>query len=258
MLDIFLDASPSLILDTLLLLVVLVALEGVLSADNAIALASLAQGLEDTRLEQRALTVGLVFAFMLRVGLILGAGWVNRFWQFQVMGSAYLLWLSLRYFTAKNQPAAPVHGPRFASLWQAIPLIAVTDLAFSLDSVTTALAVSQETWLVIVGGLIGVIALRFLAGLFVRWLEEFSHLQDAGYCTVTLVGLRLMLRVVAPGLVPPEWAMFLLMGIFFAWGFSQRQAQAMGTREPEADATLLTRAPDTDPSSPVLPVETTD
>jgi predicted tellurium resistance membrane protein TerC len=67
-----------------------------------------------------------------------------------------------------------------------------------------------------------VITLRFLAGLFIRWLNEYTHLEDAGFLTVGLVGLRLLLRVINPEFVPPEWIMISAIAILFAWGFSKR------------------------------------
>jgi len=206
-------------------LVVLVALESVLSADNAIALAALVQGLEDAALQRRALNLGLVAAFVLRILLILTATWVINFWQFELAGAAYLLWLAMQYFTSQDNDGHEHHGPRFSSLWQAIPLIAMTDLAFSLDSVTTAIAVSRNQWLVITGGIVGVITLRFMAGLFIRWLDEFTHLQDAGYITVTLVGLRLLVKVINDSWVPPEWLMLTSIALIFLWGFSQRNGE---------------------------------
>lgn len=226
MLDQFLDHSPNIGVDTLMLLPVLIALEAILSADNAIALAAIAQGLEGHKLQNRALNLGLVAAFVLRVVLILTATWVLKFWQFELAGAAYLLWLVFQYFTSDDSDSDGEghhhHGPRFSSLWQAIPMIAITDLAFSLDSVTTAIAVSQETWLILTGGLVGVISLRFMAGLFIRWLDEFTHLEDAGFLTVALVGLRLLARVLIPDFVPPEWVMVSTIALLFAWGFSQR------------------------------------
>jgi YkoY family integral membrane protein len=209
---------------TLLLLPVLVALEAVLSADNAIALAAVTQGLQDPELERKALNIGLVFAYVLRMGLILASAWVIGYWQFELAGALYLLWLVFQYFTSKDDGDGDNHhGPRFDSLWQAIPVIALTDVAFSLDSVTTAIAVSKETWLVLVGGTMGVIALRFMAGLFIKWLAEYEHLEDAGYVTVAFVGIRLLLRVINDSLVPPEWLMISCIGILFAWGFSKRK-----------------------------------
>jgi YkoY family integral membrane protein len=244
MLDQLLDFSPNIGTDTLVLLPVLVALEAVLSADNAIALAAIAQGLSDQKLQNRALNFGLVVAFVLRMGLILTASWVVKFWQFELLGSAYLLWLVFQHFTSAVDDDKEHHGPRFTSLWQAIPVIAFTDLAFSLDSVTTAIAISQEIWLVLLGGAIGIIALRFMAGLFIRWLGEYVHLEDAGYLTVALVGLRLLVRVINSTVVPPEWLMIGAIALLFAWGFSKRVGQeaaltVTSTLE-ESDAELMT------------------
>jgi YkoY family integral membrane protein len=223
MLDKLLNFPDQFSAQTLLLLVVLVALEAVLSADNAIALAAITQGLQDPKLEQRALTIGLVFAYILRMTLIVTASWVIGFWQFELAGALYLLWLVFQYFTSETEDGEHHHGPRFKSLWQAIPVIAFTDLAFSLDSVTTAIAVSNELWLILIGGTIGIIALRFMAGLFIRWLGEYSHLEDAGYLTVALVGIRLLFRVINDSFVPPEWLMITMIGVLFAWGFSERK-----------------------------------
>ena len=230
MLDQLLDISTNFGVDTLLLLPVLIALEAVLSADNAIALAAIAQGLDGEKMQRQALNFGLLIAFVLRVALILAAGWVLRFWQFEVMGAAYLLWLVFKHFTAETDSADHHHGPRFASVMQAIPIIAFTDLAFSLDSVTTALALSKDMLVILLGGLIGVLTLRFMAGLFIRWLDEFEYLEDAGFVTVAFVGLRLLVRVVDPSLVPPEWLMVVMIAAVFTWGFSKRtEAPTQGT-----------------------------
>lgn len=224
MLDPILDSGINFGVETLLLLPILVALEAVLSADNAIALAAIARGLPDPQTQRQALNFGLVAAFILRIGLILTATWVIQYWQVELAGAAYLLWLAFQYFFSQETEEADssAHHHRFMSLWQAIPIIAVTDLAFSLDSVTTAIAISDETWLILTGATIGIITLRFLAGLFIRWLQEYVHLEDAGYLAVALVGLRLLLRVVAPTVVPPDWGMLLLIAFLFIWGFSLR------------------------------------
>ncbi len=229
MLDQILDSTFNLGLETPFILLILVAIEAVLSADNAIALAGIAKGLEDSSLQRQALNYGLVIAYVLRIILIVTATWVVHFWQFQLVGALYLLWLVWNYFTSKKGEDGEPVVPRFASLWQTIPMIALTDMAFSLDSVTTAIAISQKTWLIIAGGTIGVIALRFLAGLFITWLDEFVHLGDAGYITVGLVGLRLLLTAVYPDLVPPEWLIIICIVGIFTWGFSQRTIEKSST-----------------------------
>ncbi|MGF1674597.1 MAG: TerC family protein [Rivularia sp. (in: cyanobacteria)] len=205
-----------------IVLLILIFLEAVLSADNAIALAAIAQGLDDEKIQRQALNIGLVVAYVLRITLLLTATWVQKYWQFELIGAAYLLWLVFQHFTSEEDEEHHHHGPRYKSLLQVIPVIAFTDLAFSLDSVTTAIAVSDTKWLVITGTTIGIITLRFMAGLFIRWLDEFVYLEDAGYITVAFVGIRLLLRVVNEAFVPPQWLVISAIAIILAWGFSKR------------------------------------
>ena len=96
-------------------------------------------------------------------------------------------------------------------------------MAFSIDSVAAAVAISDQFLLVITGALIGVIALRFTSGLFIRWLDEFMRLEMAGYIAVGLVGFKLLLLLIIPSMVVPEWFVFLLMLLLFIWGFSKRR-----------------------------------
>jgi YkoY family integral membrane protein len=214
-------------LNTIFILLALIALETVLSADNAVALAAFVQPLPDPKQQRQALNWGLAAAFVLRISLLFTATWVMKFWQFEFVGALYLLWLAGKYFweqfrTAKEMTDMERSLLSTPTFWQIIPLIALTDLAFSLDSVTTAVALSDRLWLVMTGCTIGVITLRFMAGLFVRWLEQFTYLQDAAYLTVLGVGLRLLCRAVQPDIVPPDWIVLATIGVLFAWGFSRR------------------------------------
>jgi len=227
--------------ELLLLLPLLVALEAVLSADNAIALAAISRRLHDRSRQEMALNLGLLLALVFRIGLILAARWVLHFWPLQLAASSYLLWLCGRHlvlvFGGREEGLEPdactadssrphVGGhPRehlTASLPSVIATLALTDLAFSLDSVAAAVAVSDRIGLVIAGGVIGVIALRLTAELFIRWLEVYRHLETAGYLAVGLVGLRLLLRLGLPDLVQPEWLLLAVVGALFLWGFSER------------------------------------
>lgn len=206
------------------LLLILVVLEAVLSADNAIALAAIAKSVEEPKLQEQALNIGLVGAYILRIILILAATWVVKYWQFELLGAIYLLWLVFNYFfSAKDEENGEKRTLGFKSLWQIIPTIAITDLAFSLDSVTSAIAITQETWLIIAGGTMGIIILRFLAGLFIRWLQEYTYLEDAGFITVGFVGIRLLLKVWLPDALIPEWVTIVVVAVFFTWGFSKRE-----------------------------------
>jgi predicted tellurium resistance membrane protein TerC len=284
--------------ELLLLLPVLVALELVLSADNAIALAAISRRLHDPARQRQALNLGLLLALVLRFLLIFAARWVLSAWPLQLLASAYLLWLCGSHLIGLDQPAgttvplaaAPGAGTTTAATTTAAmtaaepatagtagaamatievpgaepaaaatataaataaaapglaamapsgpgaepsrPLaptlarvaltLGLTDLAFSLDSVAAAVAVTDQIALVMLGGLLGVVSLRLTAGLFVRWLELFEHLETAGYLAVGLVGIRLLLRLLLPDLEVPEWGLLLIVAALFLWGFSQR------------------------------------
>jgi len=214
--------------EVLLLLPLLVALEAVLSADNAIALAAISRRLHDPQRQRQALNLGLVLALVFRMGLILGARWVLQFWPLQVLAASYLLWLCGNHLrtlptSAVNDGAADPAPALDSGLLGVVVTLALTDLAFSLDSVAAAVAVTDRLGLVMAGGVIGVIALRLTAELFIRWLELFRHLETAGYLAVGLVGVRLLVRLALPDLDPPEWALLLVVAGLFLWGFSERR-----------------------------------
>ena len=222
--------------EVLVLLPLLVALEAVLSADNAIALAAISRRLHDPERQRRALNIGLLLALVFRLGLIAGARWVLAYPPLQLLAAAYLLWLAITHFTASEPapaPAAPeaeapppeaTGGLAGGPLLGVVATLALTDLAFSLDSVAAAVAVTERLPVVMAGGVIGVIALRLTAGLFIRWLEIFPRLEAAGYLAVGLVGLRLLLRFLLPALVVPDWLLLVSVAALFAWGISLRSA----------------------------------
>ena len=202
-----------------------------------LALAAFMQPLPDPKQQRQALNWGLAAAFVLRISLLFPATWVIQFWQFEFVGALYLLWLAGKYFWEQFrtvQEMAQIERSLEAApwFWPLMPLIALSDLAFSLDSVATAVALSDSSlWLVLTGCMIGVITLRFLAGLFVRWLQQFTYLQNAAYLTVLGLGLRLLCKAVQPDLVPPDWIVAVTIAVLFAWGFSKR-AEAQVSAKP--------------------------
>lgn len=229
--------------EVLLLLPLLVALEAVLSADNAIALAAISRRLHDPLRQQQALNIGLLLALILRLVLIVAARWVLRFWPLQLLAAGYLLWLcgsqllggagsdGSEETTTTAEPGTPAEPAAASGLVAVALTLGLTDLAFSLDSVAAAVAVTDRLALVMAGGVIGVLALRLTAALFIRWLEVFAHLETAGYLAVGLVGLRLLLRLALPALPQPEWLMLLLVAALFAWGFSRRRESSGAAAE---------------------------
>ncbi len=207
------------------LLPVIISLELVLSADNAVALASITKNLNNINLQKQALNIGIFIALLLRIIVILTAQFFLNFWPVKLIGGIYLISLSISKLISINSNVLVVNEDsdntnENLSLLKVILLLAVTDLAFSIDSITAAVAISDQFLLVITGAIIGVIALRFTSGLFIKWLEIYSNLEKAGYIAVGIIGLKLIIQLIFYKIIIPEYLFFFLMVCLFLWGFS--------------------------------------
>ena len=210
------------------LLPVIISLELVLSADNAVALASITKNLNNIHLQKKALNIGIIIALLLRILVILTAQFFLNFWPFKLIGGLYLLSLSISKLIKinNNEPIKKdniKNSNQNTSLLNVILLLAATDLAFSIDSITAAVAISDQFLLVITGAIIGVIALRFTSGLFIKWLEIYVNLEKAGYIAVAIIGIKLIIQLILYNFVFPEYLFFLVMLCLFLWGFSSKE-----------------------------------
>ena len=216
--------------EVLSLLPVLVLLELVLSADNAVALAAIARTSRQADQERLALNIGIGLAMLLRVGLIVLAQWVLQNSWVQLLAAAYLFWLFISHLIDRSNDTTPdsasaAETPK-RNLVQTVLLLGFTDLAFSIDSVAAAVAVSDQILLISTGAVIGIVALRFTSSLFIRWLDEFPRLETAGFLSVAFVALRLLLHVLLPALSQPDWLTLLVVLVLFSWGLSVRRVEA--------------------------------
>tara|TARA_Y100001968_G_C19453588_1_gene770504 strand:+ start:6394 stop:7095 length:702 start_codon:yes stop_codon:yes gene_type:complete len=205
------------------LLPIIVSLELVLSADNAVALASITRTLSNKSQQDKALSIGISISLILRLVLIIFAEALIRFWPLKLLAGIYLLIISFMKLTSKTDSINEnnYESSDDSSIFNVIVALSITDLAFSIDSITAAISISDQLLLVITGALIGVLALRFTSGLFVRLLDKYSKLEDAGYIAVAIVGTKLMLTLIFKSLIIPEYIIFILMILLFFWGFSE-------------------------------------
>lgn len=222
---------PSLSTDFTLLPSLLL-LETVLSADNALALASVLKPVEAESERDFLLNWGMATAIVLRLMAIATAGLVLQLPLVRMAGGIYLMWLAWNHFRGElassntagaSQGPAETAAPDHARGMSMVLLLAGTNLAFSLDSICAALALTDDLLLVMLAGTAGIVVLRGVAGWVLRWMEVFPNLANAGYLTVLAVGLKLVVEQVTPTLSPPNSMMLALMMAFLGWGFLQPQ-----------------------------------
>jgi YkoY family integral membrane protein len=209
------------------LLPVLVLLELILSADNAVALAAIARSSRQPEQERLALNLGIGIALLLRIALIVVAQWVLQNTWVQLLAAAYLVWLVLDHFKSRphdSDSALDADGSDRSErpFLKTVLLLAFTDLAFSIDSVAAAVAISDQILLISAGAFIGIVALRFTSALFIRWLDLYPRLETAGFLAVAFVAFRLIVHVIVPDLNQPDWLTLLVVLVLFAWGMSIR------------------------------------
>lgn len=172
----------------------LAALEGILSVDNALVLAILVRGLPK-HLQKKALLYGIVGAFVFRLIALVFAAHLMQFVVFKLIGGGYLLYLAMKHlFFFQKEDAHQSLPATAASFWRTVVVVEVTDIAFSIDSITTAVAMTDKLVVVWIGGILGIIFLRFAAGQFVRLLEKLPRLEDLAYQLIFFIGTKLALE----------------------------------------------------------------
>ncbi len=196
----------------------LVFLEFLLSADNAIVLGALAHGLSPP-LRRKALLVGLASSFFFRAIALLLAIFFYKNRVIQLIGAAYLIYLSARYFFRKSRSQPPT-SPSF---WKTVFLIEAFDLIFALDSIVAGIAfidgAPSRLWMVYVGGVVGLIGMRFAAHLFGLLLDRFPHIEKSAYLLVGWIGIKLGLAAFSLPLSPLLFWVFT--AFLFLYGFAK-------------------------------------
>lgn len=195
----------------------LILLEGLLSIDNAAVLGAMVAHLPDDqpirwpraleKIGQRlhrvlgnqrtaALRVGLLGAYLGRGLMLALAAWVIQYPWLRIIGAAYLIRLA---FDNLGQPEpgeedAHAHPLEQHSFWMVVLTVEMTDLVFSLDNVVAAVSLSNRLWVVMTGVAIGILMMRFAAGLFSYAVEREPILKPAAYLLVLAIGVELLLE----------------------------------------------------------------
>ena len=210
------------------LLPILIILELLLSADNAIALASLTKSLNQAKDRSKALNIGITISFIFRILLILLSSFLLKYLFIRIFAGLYLVYLFFSNIFLSNTNSDEHNSnnnllPSKSQFIKVVALLSITDFAFSIDSITTAVAISDQYFLIVIGATIGVIALRFTSEVFLRLLEYFIRLEKAGYIAILIIGIKLILNSLIMEILLPDYYFYIAIFISFIWGFSKRK-----------------------------------
>jgi YkoY family integral membrane protein len=197
----------------------LIALEGLLSADNAMVLAILVLGLPKAQRKQ-ALRYGMAGAFAFRAIATLLAAYMIQLGWVKLVGAGYLLYLVYRHFGASHngsdRRAAPKPQPwmGLSPFWATVVKVELTDIVFAVDSILVAVAMSPKRWVILTGGILGIVMMRLVIGKLLALVERYPVLVDGAFVIIAWVGFKLLIEYAhAEGYIGFDVPKFISLGI---------------------------------------------
>lgn len=202
----------------------LVGLEGLLSADNALVMAIMVLGLPRHQHKQ-ALRYGLLGGFAFRFAATLLAVYLIRIVWVKLAGGLYLLYLVYSHFWGQKEGADRRAAPKakpwlgLSAFWATVLRVELVNLAFSIDSILVAVAMSPKTWVVLTGGILGIVALRMVVGQLIGLVERYPALVDGAFIIIAWIGAKLCADWLhAAGYVAfelPHWSSLIVVVVIF-------------------------------------------
>jgi len=185
--------------EDLLTIATLVLLEGLLSADNALVLAILVLGLPAHQ-QRKALRYGILGAFVFRIAATAFAAYMIQLAFVKLAGGLYLLFLSYKRFFGhgggehRDVPTKAQPWLGLPAFWATVAKVELTDLVFAIDSILVAVAMSPKLWVIITGGVLGIIAMRLVIGQLLSLVQRYPPLVDGAFVIIAWVGLKLLIE----------------------------------------------------------------
>lgn len=226
----------------------LVALEGLLSADNAMVLAVLVLGVPRHQ-QQKALRYGILGAFAFRItATVLAAHMIQITWV-RLLGALYLLYLPYSHFSGHEdastrrqaKPARPWLG--LSAFWATVVKVELTDIVFAIDSILVAVAMSNKLWVIITGGVLGIIAMRLVIGQLLTLVQRYPALVDGAFIIIAWVGIKLMIEYLhgihVISFEIPKWISLGLIVVIFAIAYVYARRQGPADAHDEEATALL-------------------
>jgi len=187
-------------LEAIPIILSLIVIEGLLSVDNALAIAAMANHLPEEQ-KKKALRWGIIGAYAFRGVAMAGAAFIISNPWLKIVGAAYLVYLMCAHFTqaAKDEEKDAAGAAHLAGrgFWATVAAIELMDLSLSVDNVVAAVAMSPKLWIVCLGVFIGILALRFVAGYCLKLLEKYPILEHTAFLLIGYVGCILVVEIVS-------------------------------------------------------------
>ena len=213
-------------------LLTLTFLEIVLGIDNIIFISILTNKLPEKQ-QPKARNIGLVLAMAIRIGLLFTLTSLTKLieplfhiGEYPISGKDIVLFLGGLFLIAKaiseihhkidkkgevSEEKPPSVTISFSKI---IFQIVMLDVVFSIDSILTAIGLSDQILLMIIAIVISIIIMMLFAGPISRLIQSLPTLQILALSFLILIGFTLMLEVEALGIHIPKG--YIYFAVFFS------------------------------------------
>jgi len=195
-------------LDILISLLTLTLLEVVLGIDNLVFLAIISQRLPKHQ-QASARRFGLTLAWIMRLMLLFSALWLTKLTSpvmtlfsfefsgrdiFLIAGGLFLLTKATQEIHAALEQTREdtTISVKHISFAMVVTQIAVLDIVFSLDSILTAIGLTNRFWLMAVAITIAIIAMLFASEPLSRFIERHPTIKMLALSFLIMIGMVLI------------------------------------------------------------------
>lgn len=194
--------------DIAITLFTLVVLEIVLGIDNLIFLSILTEKLPIEK-RKKARYWGLTFAWVTRLGLLafavvlvklnnplfkLGATRFSIHTLFLLLGGLFLIAKSVQEIRLEISPRSLVMGDKKMrrAFWPVVIQVGMMDVVFSIDSIMTAIGLTNQFWIMAVSISVAIIAMVFLSAAITKFIQDYPTVKMLALCFLFLIGTFLI------------------------------------------------------------------
>ena len=142
----------------------------------------------------------------------------------KLLGGLYLLYLSYQHFFQRRRSGASARKPKpaqpwlgLSALWGTVVKVELVNIAFSVDSILVAVAMSTKTWVVLTGGLLGIVAIRVVIGQLLALVRSIRRSSTARSSSSPGSASKLLLEYLhADGVIHFEVNKWISFGLIVA------------------------------------------
>jgi YkoY family integral membrane protein len=169
--------------------------------------------------QKKALTWGILGAYLFRGVALLFATFLIKLVWLKVVGGLYLIYLGIKSLSHQSDTKEkhPVKLPFLNVFWSTVVMVEFMDIIFSIDNIFSAVAFTDNFWIICFGVFIGILAIRFATTKMIDLVKEIPVIEKIAFIVIGVLGIKLVLSSFFPELTSELVDLFFSLGTLLAF-----------------------------------------